>query len=143
MTLSDMKDLINLKLISLFEQLYNASKGELDDAAIAYDRQCGFMFHGNDVIIDRNGNFYVLEVNRCPSLSLVGYDTIKEMTRNMLKEMVDICLEIRELKMKNINVTQNTPLSSPHYWIKCKLDYKKPILQRITHMIRDLDKLLK
>merc|ERR1719273_2801598 len=100
MTMADMKCLIDAKCCRLLEQLYSSAKGVLDADSIEYDRPCQFMFHGADIIIDEEGKFYLLETNRVPSLSLVGYESIKEMTRNMLSEMIDICLEIRQLKMK-------------------------------------------
>eukprot|EP01083_Nonionella_stella_P135191 411229_1 len=142
MSLDDMKELVNTKCCRLFSQVYSAFKEFMDKDSIEYDRPCQFMFHGNDIMIDDKGRFYFLEVNRRARVSLIGHQSIKDMTKIMLKEAIDIVLEIRELKLQNQRVDQDTPFKSVHHWIKCDLDYQKPAVERIEDMIHDLDKIL-
>ena len=141
-TLEDMRDLVDVKCSRLLAQLYSASKGLNDADSIEYDRPCQFTFHGADIIIDERGKFYLLEVNRCPSLSLIGHESVKQMTRNMLKEAIDICLEIRQLKIKGKRVHQHTRLESPHFWKKCRLDYPLDAVDRIDSLIECVDEML-
>merc|ERR1712176_291246 len=105
------------------ERLYNASKAEWDAESRALGRPCQFMFHGADIMIDAEGTFWLLEVNRCASISLVGPENIKAMSKAMLSEMVDIELEIREMKMNGQRVDQDTELESVRLWKRCRLDY--------------------
>merc|ERR1711971_976721 len=98
-TKSDVAVLVQRKCIALLEALYDASKAEWDAESRALHRPCQFMFHGADIMIDADAHFWLLEVNRCASISLVGTQRIKQMTKAMLSEMVDIELEIRNLKM--------------------------------------------
>ena len=142
MTLNDMKDLINIKCSRLLTQCYDANKAAFDEEGARLNRPCQFVFHGDDIIIDEDGNFMVLELNRVASISLVGLDSIKQMTKVMLKEMVDILMEIRQLKIDRVTVDQNTSLKSCNKWIRCKLNYKLPIVDRVDAMIHGLDKLL-
>eukprot|EP01083_Nonionella_stella_P158657 516643_1 len=144
MTLEDMKELVETKCCRLFGQVYSASKHVWDNEAIKYDRPGQFMFHGNDIMIDAKGHFYLLEVNRCPAINIMqGPQPIRDMTKSMVKELAEICLEIRQLKLKNQLVDQDTPLKSVRHWIKCRLDYQKPAVERIQEIIQDLEKLLR
>lgn len=143
MTMNDMKDLINIKCMRLLSQCQDAFCQQFDQDSIKYNRPCQFIFNGDDIIIDENGKFLLLEKNRCPSISLVGHESIKQMTKEMLKEMIDILLEIRQLKMNGHIVDQNTRLKSPNKWLKCKLNYRISIVDRVNALIDDLDVLLK
>merc|ERR1719197_1307673 len=70
-----------------------------------------FCLIGADVILDETGHFWLLEFNGVPSISFVGWESIRELTRGMLAEMVDIELEIRDKTIKEA-FTVDTKLES-------------------------------
>jgi len=143
MTIDDMRDLVNIKCMRLLAECHDAFKDQFDKESRELNRPCQFIFNGDDIMIDEDGNFLLLELNRCPSISLIGHQSIKDMTKAMLKEMIDIVLEIRELKINGHVVDQDTTLSSQSKWLRCRLDYKLPIIDRVDGLINDLDALLK
>merc|ERR1712129_131422 len=139
LTMDDLRNLIDEKCQRLLENLYGCAKDVFDRDAVENERPCSFVFHGADIIIDERGKFYLLEVNRAPSLSLIGHETIKQMTRNMLGEAIDICLEIRQLKVMGVRVHQHTRLQSVHFWKRCRLDYPMDAVDRIDALLDDLN----
>ncbi|ETO07296.1 Tubulin--tyrosine ligase [Reticulomyxa filosa] len=123
LTVEDVGELIDIKCKRIIRDLCD-SVGRLNDKeSIELRRPCQFTFHGIDVIMDDSGNMWLLEVNRCASISLVGFENIREMTKRMLAEMVDICFEIRNIKKSGRVFDQDTPLSSQKCWQRVPLTY--------------------
>ena len=142
LTLNDIENIVHTKCKEVIKLTYDCVAGYFDDDYIKYKRYGQFCFHGVDIIVDENGIFSMLEVNRCPSISLIGHKSIKEMTKKMLKEMIDIELEIRDKRMNGELIDQNIQLKSVKYWEPIKMDYRKHIKHRWNKSIQILNELI-
>ena len=142
MTIEDIRDLVDLKCRRILGEAYSAAKDQFDADSIEYGRPCQFVLHGADLMIDVEGKFWLIEINRCPTLTTLRNQSIFEMSKRMLREMVDVELEVRELKLKGQRVDQDTPLKSLNYWQKCRLDYCKVPVDIIDELIHLLEKAL-
>jgi len=123
LTYEDVDELIATKAKRIIRDLCDSVGALNDQESIELQRPCQFTFHGIDVMMDDAGKMWLLEVNRCASISLVGFDNIRDMTKRMLAEMTDICLEIRSIKRSGRRFDQNMPLSSQKVWQRVPLTY--------------------
>ena len=63
------------------------------------------------------GKLWLIEVNGKPSIKGGGNDTMKSTLKNLMFEIVDIVHEIREKRLKGINVMKYDEIESElHYW---------------------------
>ena len=123
LTIKDIQNIVDIKCKELCKIAYNCVGGIFDNDYVKYQRYGQFCFHGLDIMIDNSGKFYLLEANTAPIIALNGHIKIINATKDLLKEMANILLELRSKRLNNIVITQNTKLKSVKMWQSIKLDY--------------------
>ena len=88
-------------------------------------------------MIDADGKFWALEVNQTPTM--FGDKVLRDAMQNMLREAIDIVMEIRELRLKGCVVDQHTPLKRPQMFRRALLDYRRTPLQIVDALIQRID----
>merc|ERR1712228_695867 len=119
-----------------------AAKNQFDEDSRLYNRQCQFLLQGNDIMIDENGKFWMLEINQTPTMFKDNDQNIKQLMKDIVKESIDIVMEIRNLKMNNIKANQYTHLKTPKLWKRAYLDYKREPSDIIDNIITSIDTFL-
>ena len=104
--LDDIESIIDLKFNRILSKVYSAAKDKFDNDAVKYKRDCQFLLQGNDIMIDDNGKFWMLEVNQTPTMFKDHDKKIKDLMKNIVKEAIDIVMEIRDLKLNGVDVDQ-------------------------------------
>lgn len=87
-----------------------------------------FAFLGCDIMIDDNGLMWILEFNKSAAMKMVGKNGVKEFSRKMLHDMVDITCEIRDIEMKSNGKIQVTKHSQLEHVIKRNQSGWEPIV---------------
>jgi len=98
---------------------------KFDENSVNENRPGAFQYIGMDFMMDDQGKFWFIEANHAPAIGMVGTAEIKDMTRVMLKEMVDIVMEIRERDLAGEVTNQETQLKSVSSWEPVELEYLK------------------
>jgi len=96
---------------------------KFDENSVEENRPGAFQYIGMDFMMDDKGKFWFIEANHAPAIGMVGTPKIKDMTRIMLKEMVDIVMEIRERDLAGEVTNQETQLKSVSSWEPVELEY--------------------
>ena len=137
--LEDIESIIDIKFARSMVKVYDAAKERFDADSIKYDRPCQFLLQGNDIMIDENGKFWVLEINQTPTMFKDNDERIKQLMKDMVKESIDIVMEIRELKLNGTKVNQYTQLKTPKLWRRAYLDYKQGATEIVDSLINSID----
>ena len=145
LNIDDLERIIDMKCNKVLSAVYDAAKDQFDSDSKRYNRPCQFLLQGNDIMIDENGRFWILEVNQTPTMFKDHDMKIRNLMKQIVRESIDIVMEIRDLKLKGIKVDQNTALKSPKLWRKGLLKYdrteklKLNVLDIVDNMINEID----
>ena len=114
-------ELVKLKICELVGKTVDPCGDYFDRSTDLPNRE---MSHGVDTMIDDDRVFWWIETNRVSELNVAGPKEICDMTEMMLREMVDIELEVRKLKVKGKPIVGAVvPLASVHDWKPVALHY--------------------
>ena len=139
LTIDDIEKIIDMKFNKTLSAIYNAAKDRFDDDAVKYNRDCQFVYHGVDIMLDEYGKMWVIEVNQLPALFKDHDVDMRKHNKNLLKESVDIAMEIRDLKLNGFKVDQYTTLKSQKIWNRGCLDYEYKPIDIVDNLINNIN----